>query len=72
MSTETTFNPAQGATYGQMAAYLSAHSGLDYHVALNWLRAESSTVRGNPLGPAEQEAKLRRIVEVADKIWGTA
>jgi hypothetical protein len=44
------YNPAQGATYGQMAAYLSAHSGLDYNVALNWLHAESSTVRGNPLG----------------------
>jgi 5-methyltetrahydropteroyltriglutamate--homocysteine methyltransferase len=32
----------------------------------------ASSVKGNPLGPAEQEAKLRRIVEVADKVWGTA
>jgi 5-methyltetrahydropteroyltriglutamate--homocysteine methyltransferase len=32
----------------------------------------ASSVKGNPLGPAEQEAKLRRIVEVADKVWGEA
>jgi 5-methyltetrahydropteroyltriglutamate--homocysteine methyltransferase len=32
----------------------------------------ASSLKGNPLGPAEQEAKLRRIVEVADKVWGTA
>jgi 5-methyltetrahydropteroyltriglutamate--homocysteine methyltransferase len=32
----------------------------------------ASSVKGNPLGPAEQEAKLRRIVEVADKVWGNA
>ena len=32
----------------------------------------ASSVKGNPLGAAEQEAKLRRIVEVADKVWGTA
>jgi methionine synthase II (cobalamin-independent) len=32
----------------------------------------ASSVKGNPLGPAEQEAKLRRIVEVADKVWGKA
>jgi len=30
----------------------------------------ASSIKGNPLGPAEQEAKLRRIVEVADKVWG--
>jgi 5-methyltetrahydropteroyltriglutamate--homocysteine methyltransferase len=32
----------------------------------------ASSIKGNPLGPAEQEAKLRRIVEVADKVWGNA
>jgi 5-methyltetrahydropteroyltriglutamate--homocysteine methyltransferase len=32
----------------------------------------ASSIKGNPLGPAEQEAKLRRIVEVADKVWGAA
>ena len=32
----------------------------------------ASSIRGNPLGMAEQEAKLRRIVEVADQVWGTA
>jgi len=26
--------------------------------------------QGNPLGPHEQEAKLARIVEVADRVWG--
>ncbi len=30
----------------------------------------ASSIRGNPLGQAEQEAKLRRIVEVAGKVWG--
>jgi 5-methyltetrahydropteroyltriglutamate--homocysteine methyltransferase len=30
----------------------------------------ASSIKGNPLGQADQEAKLRRIVEVADKIWG--
>ena len=46
----TGFNPTMGATYGQMAQYLSAQSGLDYNVALNWLRSEGSQQRGNPLG----------------------
>jgi 5-methyltetrahydropteroyltriglutamate--homocysteine methyltransferase len=32
----------------------------------------ASSIKGNPLGPAEQEAKLRRIVEVAHKVWGNA
>jgi len=32
----------------------------------------ASSIKGNPLGQAEQEAKLRRIVEVANKVWGTA
>ena len=32
----------------------------------------ASSIKGNPLGPAEQEAKLRRIVEVADRVWGVA
>jgi 5-methyltetrahydropteroyltriglutamate--homocysteine methyltransferase len=32
----------------------------------------ASSIRGNPLGAAEQEAKLARIVEVADHIWGNA
>jgi 5-methyltetrahydropteroyltriglutamate--homocysteine methyltransferase len=32
----------------------------------------ASSIKGNPLGQAEQEAKLRRIVQVADKVWGAA
>src|SRR6266851_2890221 len=32
----------------------------------------ASSVKGNPLSPADQEAKLARIVEVADKVWGAA
>ena len=32
----------------------------------------ASSVKGNPLGQAEQEEKLRRIVEVARKVWGDA
>jgi 5-methyltetrahydropteroyltriglutamate--homocysteine methyltransferase len=29
----------------------------------------ASSIKGNPLGQAEQEAKLARIVEVAAKVW---
>ena len=32
----------------------------------------ASSIGGNPLGAAEQEAKLARIVEVAHHIWGNA
>jgi 5-methyltetrahydropteroyltriglutamate--homocysteine methyltransferase len=32
----------------------------------------ASSIKGNPLGQAEEQAKLARIVEVADKIWGAA
>jgi len=32
----------------------------------------SSTVEGNALGPDEQVAKLRLVVEVAEEIWGRA
>jgi 5-methyltetrahydropteroyltriglutamate--homocysteine methyltransferase len=32
----------------------------------------ASSIRGNPLGAAEQEAKLARIVEVAHQVWGDA
>ena len=32
----------------------------------------ASSIKGNPLGEREQQAKLTRIVEVADKVWGTA
>ena len=32
----------------------------------------ASSIKGNPLGAADQEAKLRRIVEVANKVWGAA
>ncbi len=32
----------------------------------------ASSIQGNPLSEAEQEAKLRRIVEVAGHIWGSA
>jgi 5-methyltetrahydropteroyltriglutamate--homocysteine methyltransferase len=31
----------------------------------------ASSIKGNPLGAREQEAKLARIVEVADKVWGS-
>ena len=30
----------------------------------------ASSIKGNPLGQAEQEAKLARIVQVASRIWG--
>ena len=30
----------------------------------------ASSIRGNPLTEADQEAKLARIVEVAQQIWG--
>jgi 5-methyltetrahydropteroyltriglutamate--homocysteine methyltransferase len=30
----------------------------------------ASSIKGNPLGPAEQEAKLARIVQVANRVWG--
>jgi 5-methyltetrahydropteroyltriglutamate--homocysteine methyltransferase len=30
----------------------------------------ASSIKGNPLTHADQEAKLARIVEVADKVWG--
>jgi 5-methyltetrahydropteroyltriglutamate--homocysteine methyltransferase len=30
----------------------------------------ASSIKGNPLDYTDQEAKLRRIVEVADKVWG--
>ena len=30
----------------------------------------ASSIKGNPLGPAEQQAKLARIVEVSRKVWG--
>ena len=32
----------------------------------------ASSIKGNPLGAAEQEAKLARIVQVAGKVWGPA
>jgi 5-methyltetrahydropteroyltriglutamate--homocysteine methyltransferase len=32
----------------------------------------ASSIKGNPLGHAEQEAKLARIVEVAERVWGQA
>jgi 5-methyltetrahydropteroyltriglutamate--homocysteine methyltransferase len=32
----------------------------------------ASSYRGNPLTMAEQEAKLRRLVEVAERVWGSA
>ena len=31
----------------------------------------ASSIKGNPLGHADQEAKLRRIVEVAAQTWGS-
>ena len=32
----------------------------------------ASSYRGNPLSLEDQEAKLRRIVEVAERVWGSA
>jgi 5-methyltetrahydropteroyltriglutamate--homocysteine methyltransferase len=31
----------------------------------------ASSYRGNPLTLSEQEAKLARVVEVADRVWGS-
>jgi 5-methyltetrahydropteroyltriglutamate--homocysteine methyltransferase len=31
----------------------------------------ASSIKGNPLTHAEQEAKLARLVETADKVWGS-
>jgi len=31
----------------------------------------ASSIKGNPLREADQEAKLRRIVEVAGSVWGS-
>ena len=31
----------------------------------------ASSIKGNPLGEAEQRAKLGRIVEVAEKVWAS-
>ena len=31
----------------------------------------ASSIKGNPITEADQEAKLARIVEVADKVWGS-
>jgi 5-methyltetrahydropteroyltriglutamate--homocysteine methyltransferase len=47
----------------------SKHLSLE-QLALSPQCGFASSIKGNPLGPAEQEAKLRRIVEVADKVWG--
>jgi 5-methyltetrahydropteroyltriglutamate--homocysteine methyltransferase len=30
----------------------------------------ASSIKGNPLGEADQQAKLRRIVQVANEVWG--
>ena len=32
----------------------------------------ASSIKGNPLSEAEQEAKLARIVEVAREVWSDA
>jgi 5-methyltetrahydropteroyltriglutamate--homocysteine methyltransferase len=32
----------------------------------------ASSIKGNPLGAAEQEAKLERIVRAANRVWGEA
>ena len=32
----------------------------------------ASSIKGNPLGHAEQEAKLGRIAEVAQRVWGSS
>jgi 5-methyltetrahydropteroyltriglutamate--homocysteine methyltransferase len=32
----------------------------------------ASTVAGNPLGEADQRAKLRLIVQIAQAVWGAA
>jgi len=31
----------------------------------------ASSVKGNPLTQVDQEAKLRRIVDVANRVWGS-
>jgi 5-methyltetrahydropteroyltriglutamate--homocysteine methyltransferase len=44
--------------------------GLD-SLALSPQCGFASSYRGNPLTLSEQEAKLARVVEVADRVWGT-
>ncbi len=41
-------------------------------VALSPQCGFASSIKGNPLGPADQRAKLERIVEVARKTWADA
>jgi 5-methyltetrahydropteroyltriglutamate--homocysteine methyltransferase len=47
------------------------HVDLD-RLALSPQCGFASTAPGNPLTPADQEAKLRRVVEVARSVWGEA
>ena len=47
----------------------SKHAPLE-QLALSPQCGFASSIRGNPLGEAEQEAKLARIVEVARQVWG--
>jgi 5-methyltetrahydropteroyltriglutamate--homocysteine methyltransferase len=49
----------------------SKHAPLE-QLALSPQCGFASSIRGNPLGHAEQEAKLARIVEVAHQVWGNA
>jgi 5-methyltetrahydropteroyltriglutamate--homocysteine methyltransferase len=49
----------------------SKHAPLE-QLALSPQCGFASSIRGNPLGQAEQEAKLARIVEVAQQVWGNA
>jgi 5-methyltetrahydropteroyltriglutamate--homocysteine methyltransferase len=47
----------------------SRHAPLE-QLALSPQCGFASSIKGNPLGPAEQEAKLGRIVEIAAQVWG--
>lgn len=44
----------------------------DRQLALSPQCGFAGSIKGNPLEQADQQAKLRRIVEVANKIWGEA
>jgi 5-methyltetrahydropteroyltriglutamate--homocysteine methyltransferase len=49
----------------------SKHASLE-QLALSPQCGFASSLKGNPLGPSDQEAKLGRIIELAREIWSDA
>jgi 5-methyltetrahydropteroyltriglutamate--homocysteine methyltransferase len=49
----------------------SKHASLE-QLALSPQCGFASSIKGNPLGPSDQEAKLGRIIELAREIWSDA